>query len=126
MGILDSISSSFSSFVDGPGPGPNSVSQTTSWFKPVTSFLEGSAKWMESNPTAASMLGGALAGGAKYYADNELQKDRNRQEEKMYNRRKSDHLENSRASTGIGNYGSHSKSLVGGTGLLNNAKNGVV
>lgn len=99
-----------------------------SWYTPVVSFLENSAKWMEKNPTAASMLGGALAGGAQYYTETKLQKDRERHDEKMYNRRQSDQLENNRASSGIeaSGYGNHAKTLVGGTGLLNSVKDGMV
>ncbi|WP_271270483.1 hypothetical protein [Aliamphritea hakodatensis] len=100
----------------------------SSWYTPVVSFLESSAKWMEKNPTAASMIGGALAGGAQYYTETKIQKDRERHDKKMYDRRKSDQLDNARASSGIdaSGYGNHAKSLVGGTGLLNSAKGGVV
>ena len=87
-----------------------------SWFSSVLNIVEKTAGWMEDNPTAATMLGGAVGG----YADREAIKDQNKHEERMYERRKADSLANSMPSSGIGGYGSHVAGLTAGTGLLTN------
>lgn len=95
-----------------------------SWFKSVLNLVGTAAGWMEKNPTAASILGGAVAGGAQYYANKQSLEAQEAHDEKMYQRRKSDQLENSKASSGVeaSGYGNFSSSLTGGTGLLTNGK----
>lgn len=88
------------------------------WFKPVSESVSTMFTWMEDNPVATQAIGGAAAGGLAYYNQQQQQKH----DEKMYERRKSDALENSRASTGQSDYGSHANKLVGGTGLLTNGR----
>lgn len=89
-----------------------------SWFEPVTEMAGDFVDWLEENPTAAKMVGGAAIGAVDYYN----QKEQQAHEEKMYNRRLDDQLQNSRASTGTDDYGSHVAKLTGGTGLLTNGK----
>ncbi len=89
-----------------------------SWYDPVIEMAGDFVDWMEANPTAAKMIGGAATGALSYYN----QKDQQKYDEKMYNRRKSDALENSRASSGDGGYSDYATKLTGGTGLLTNGK----
>jgi len=93
-----------------------------SWFSSILDVANSVGSWMESNPTAASILGGAVAGGAQFYASKELQESQDESDEKAYQRRKTDMLENSKASSGIGasGYDGYSSKLTGGTGLLTN------
>lgn len=97
-GVVDSINDSGSS----------------SWYEPVTEMAGDFVTWMEANPTAAKAIGGAATGALSYYN----QKDQQDHDEKMYERRKSDALENSRASSSDGGYSDYAGKLVGGTGLL--------
>lgn len=94
------------------------------WFNSILDITKEVGSWMESNPTAASILSGAAVGGAQYYANKEALKAQEKHDERMYERRKSDVLENSKASSGSGasGYDNYSMSLAGGTGLLTNGK----
>jgi hypothetical protein len=95
-----------------------------SWFDSILKITKDVGKWMETNSTAASILSGAVVGGAQYYADKQRIEAQEDHEEKMYERRKSDVLDNSKASSGIdvSGYGNYAVSLTGGTGLLTNGK----
>lgn len=87
-----------------------------SWFEPVTEMAGDFVDWMEANPTSAKAIGGVAAGAVSYLN----QQEKLDHDEKMYERRKSDALENSRASSGDGGYTDYAKKLTGGTGLLTN------
>lgn len=87
-----------------------------SWYDPVVNLADDFAGWMEANPTMAKMIGGAAVGAVGYINE----KDKQKHEEKMYQRRFNDQLSLSQASSGDDGYGSHANNLIGGTGLLIN------
>lgn len=80
------------------------------WFEPVTETVSNVGKWMGDNPGATSAIGGAASAGLQYMND-EKQRDydmRQQREERAYRDNRS------KASSGIGNYGSHTSSLTKG------------
>jgi hypothetical protein len=87
-----------------------------SWFTPVLDILESAGSWMEDNPVASSLLGGAAAGAADYYVKKEAQKAEESYQDKAYQRR----LESTTASSGSSNYSDYAGKLTGGRGLLTN------
>ena len=89
-----------------------------SWFNSVLGGLNSVAGWMESNPVAAQMIGGAAVGGLQYFANEKLIDEQDDRDERMLNRRN----ENSMASSGVGSsgYGNHAAALTGDKGLLTN------
>ena len=95
-----------------------------SWFNSILDITKEVGGWMESNPTAASLISGAVVGGAQYYADKERMKAQEKHDDRMYERRRADDLDNSKASSGTSSsgYGNYSAQLTGGTGLLTNGK----
>lgn len=94
-----------------------------SWFNSVLNVTNTVAGWMEKNSTAASLLSGAVIGGAKYYVEKEAQEKKYEHEEKIYQRRRSDELSRNQASSGnTGQYQKRNAMLTGGTGLLTNGR----
>jgi hypothetical protein len=88
------------------------------WFNSILDVAKGAGKWMESNPTAANILGGAIAGGASYYTQKEVLKANRESEERIYERNLRDKQKNSMASSGTKSYGNHYSNFSGGSGLL--------
>lgn len=87
-----------------------------SWFTPILDAIGSAGEWMENNPVASSLLGGAAAGAADYYVQKEAQKAEESYQDKAYQRQ----LESTTASSGGSNYSDYSGKLTGGTGLLTN------
>lgn len=88
---------------------------SSGWLSAAADYAVDAFDWLDSNPSAANVLGGVAAGIGQYYTQKEVAEDDRDFQMEMYKRKYQD----SRINPGeIGDYGSHMNTLS--NGLISN------